>query len=99
MAGVRETGAPFQGPGVSTVNMLEAKTNLSRLVDAVESGAQREVIIARNGKPAARLVPLEHRRPSILGIMEGEFPGYDPTLEEFDADNEAIAKLFYGEAE
>lgn len=39
-----------------TVNMLDAKTNLSKLVEAVESGAESEIVIARNGKPAARLV-------------------------------------------
>ncbi|MDZ4842670.1 MAG: type II toxin-antitoxin system Phd/YefM family antitoxin [Hyphomicrobium aestuarii] len=44
-----------------TVNMLEAKSNLSRLVEAVESGAEREIVIARNGKPAARLVPIRVR--------------------------------------
>ena len=99
MAEVRDSGTPFQGSAVTTVNMLEAKTNLSRLVDAVESGAEREIIIARNGKPAARIVPLQARRPSILGVAKGDFPGYDPSLEDFDADNDAIAKLFYGEAE
>jgi len=43
---------------MTTVNMLDAKSNLSRLVEAIESGAEREIIIARNGKPAARLVPI-----------------------------------------
>ena len=38
-----------------TVNMLDAKTNLSRLVEAVESGDESEILIARNGKPVARL--------------------------------------------
>ena len=41
-----------------TVNMLEAKTSLSHLVESVESGAETEIVIARNGKPAARLVPI-----------------------------------------
>ena len=39
---------------VPTVNMLEAKSNLSRLVEAVETGAETEIIIARNGRPAAQ---------------------------------------------
>ena len=42
----------------SSVNMLEAKSTLSRLVQAVEEGHQAEVVIARNGVPAARLVPI-----------------------------------------
>jgi len=49
------------GAGRRTVNMLEAKTHLSRLVEAIETGAAIEVVIARNGRPVAR--PLHHRDP------------------------------------
>ncbi len=81
----------------TTVNMLEAKTNLSKLVEAVESGRETEVVIARNGKPAARLVAVsakpEGRRP--IGLHDGEYGDF--TLEEFNADDEEIARLFYGE--
>jgi prevent-host-death family protein len=41
-----------------TVNMHDAKSQLSKLVEAVESGETDEVVIARNGRPAARLVPM-----------------------------------------
>lgn len=79
---------------MTTVNMLEAKSNLSRLVAAVESGKQAEIIIARNGKPAARLVPIETRpKGQRIGIAKGEFVVPD----DFDADDEEIAKLFYGD--
>jgi len=87
-------------PAVSRhVNMVEAKTNLSRLVEAIESGAESEIIIARNGKPAARLVPIEEkaRRPVRLGLANGKYPVM--TQEEFDADNDLIAAMFYGETE
>lgn len=79
---------------MAIVNMLEAKSNLSKLVEAVESGAEKEVIIARNGRPAARLVPLDtdDRRP-LLGIAKGLFTVPD----NIDEDNEEIAKLFYGD--
>ena len=43
---------------MTVVNMLDAKSTLSRLVDTVESGAEREIIIIRNGKPMAKLVPI-----------------------------------------
>jgi prevent-host-death family protein len=73
------------------VNILEAKTTLSRLVDAVESGAEREIIIARNGKPAARLVPLEAAPKGLrIGLLEGKLSLPD----DLDADNEAVAQLF-----
>lgn len=54
-----------------TVNVHEAKTHLSRLLDEVEAG--REVIIARAGKPVARLAPLEQTvRPKKLGLLKGK---------------------------
>jgi prevent-host-death family protein len=67
-----------------TVNMLDAKTNLSRLVEAVESGAEAEIIIARNGKPAARLVPIAPPAAGPrIGVAKGQFetPLPDPALE------------------
>lgn len=76
--------------------MLEAKTQLSRLVEAVESGAEKEIIIARNGKPAARLVPIgeaeSKKGTRRLGRLNGRFPSL--SQEEFDADNEEIRALF-----
>jgi prevent-host-death family protein len=79
---------------MSTVNMFEAKTNLSKLVEAVETGREPEIIIARNGRPVARLVPLQatHAGPRI-GIAKGKFV----MPESIDDDNEAIEKLFFGE--
>ena len=81
-----------------TVNMLDAKTRLSQLVDQVESGAEKEIIIARNGKPAARLAPLSAgKKPVRLGLAYDGSPAM--TLEDFDRHNEYIGKLFRGEIE
>jgi prevent-host-death family protein len=49
--------------------MHEAKTGLSRLVERAEAG--EEIIIARAGKPAARLVPFTARRRRRLGLLDG----------------------------
>jgi prevent-host-death family protein len=55
----------------NVVNIHEAKTHLSRLVDDVAAGA--EVVIAKSGKPVARLVPLEKRpRRKTLGLLKGK---------------------------
>jgi prevent-host-death family protein len=81
---------------VSVVNMLEAKTNLSRLVEAVESGAETEIVIARNGRPAARLVAV--RRPNTgrrLGVAKGAFTLPDT----IDAHNATVEALFTGRLE
>lgn len=54
-----------------TVNIHEAKTHLSRLVAEVAEGG--EIVIARAGKPVARLVPLAAAPlPKTLGLLEGK---------------------------
>lgn len=79
---------------MATVNMLEAKTNLSRLVEAVESGRETEIVIARNGKPAARLVPIAPaRKKVIIGLAKGKYEAQ--SLEDFNASDAEIAELFY----
>lgn len=78
------------------VNVHEAKSTLSRLLDAVESGAKSEIVIARNGKPVAKLVAVDvlpPRRPVRLGLAKGKFRLPD----DFDADNDYIAKMMTGE--
>jgi len=53
------------------INIHEAKTNLSRIVDDVAAGA--EVVIAKAGKPMARLVPLAAvPRTKKLGLLKGK---------------------------
>jgi prevent-host-death family protein len=76
---------------MTTVNMLEAKTHLSRLVDAVESGAEGEIIIARNGRPAARLVPIvAQSQRQRIGAAKGKFVVPD----DYDADDTEISRMF-----
>lgn len=78
------------------VNMLQAKSSLSRLVEAVETGAEPEIIIARNGRPAARLVPI---RQSAAGKRIGIAKGRLKVPETIDCDETAIHKLFSGKKE
>lgn len=61
--------------------MLDAKTRLSQLVDAVERGDEAEIIIARNGRPAARLVPLEPAKDARrrIGVAKGWFVAPEPS--------------------
>lgn len=56
---------------VRQVNVHEAKTHLSRLLDEVEAGA--EIIVARAGKPVAKLVALPAaRKLRVLGALKGK---------------------------
>jgi prevent-host-death family protein len=55
---------------MTTVNIHQAKTHLSRLLEQVKAG--RPVVIAKSGRPVARLVPLaEAPRPKRLGLLKG----------------------------
>lgn len=79
-----------------TVNMLQAKTNLSRLVDAIEQGQEREIFIARNGRPAAKLVPLDVTASGKrIGVAKGLFVVPD----NIDMTNAEVARLFLGVTE
>ena len=71
-----------------TVNMHEAKSQLSRLVARVQEG--EEILIARSGKPVARLTRLESKKaPRRLGAAKGkvligkDFDAPVPGFEEF----------------
>ena len=75
------------------VNMLQAKSSLSRLVEAIEQGQEREIIIARNGRPAAKLVPLNSvANGKRIGVAKGKFVVPD----NIDASNAEVAQLFMG---
>ena len=78
---------------MTTVNIHEAKTHLSQLLQDVNRGEQ--VTIAKAGRPVARLVPIEEvGTPSRLGFLEGsaQIPDDFDTL---GADQ--IAAMFGGE--
>ncbi len=78
---------------MTAINMLQAKSNLSRLVESIEQGEEREIIIARNGRPAAKLVPLSSVPASQrIGVAKGLFEVPD----DIDANNAEVARMFLG---
>jgi prevent-host-death family protein len=75
-----------------TVNMHDAKSQLSKLVEAVESGEVDEIIIARNGRPAARLMSMRRNvgTERHIGLAKGMFVApQDPAVGDAE-----IADLF-----
>ena len=55
-----------------TVNVHEAKTHLSRILDEVRAG--RTYVLAKNGEPYARLVPIMPPTEREIGFLEGHVP-------------------------
>lgn len=75
------------------VNILEAKTNFSRLVRLIETKQEDHIVVARHGRPILKMVsyndaPVENR----IGIAKGRLS----CPENIDASNGEIAALFGG---
>lgn len=76
----------------TTVNIHEAKTHLSRLVQRAAAG--EEIVIAKAGEPVARLVPMgPNRQPRRLGGMRGRIVIHDG----FDVLPDDVLAAFEGE--
>lgn len=77
---------------MQTINIHEAKTNLSKLIEETSKG--KEVIISKAGKPVAKLVAYkEELKPRVPGLWKGKVWVSD----DFDDEDEEINKLFHGE--
>ncbi|MDD2800798.1 MAG: type II toxin-antitoxin system prevent-host-death family antitoxin [Methylococcales bacterium] len=81
---------------MQTINLFQAKTHLSKLIDQIASGEESEFVISRNGKPVARMVPIAQQDDVSrrIGIAQGEFS----IPENIDGSNQDVADLFYGKS-
>jgi prevent-host-death family protein len=75
---------------MAQVGMHEAKTKLSQLVERAEAG--EEIVIARNGTPVARLVPVA--KTASLASVRGIWRGRVHVAEDFDELPDDIAEAF-----
>lgn len=72
-------------------NMLEAKTDLSKLVKLLETGEEDVIYIARNNVPVVQMTPVDLKAPSErIGIAKGRFTVPD----EFDSWDDEVEKMF-----
>ena len=74
------------------INVSEAKTNLSKLVDMAYHG--EEVIIAKNNLPLVELVAHKPKAKRKLGLLSGQIKIPDDFLDE----DEEISSMFYGDS-
>ena len=75
---------------MTQVGMHEAKTKLSQLVERAEAG--EDIVIARNGKPVARLVPVV--ATSSLSSVRGAWRGRVQLSDDFDDLPDDVAEAF-----
>ncbi len=80
----------------NAINLYEAKTQLSKLVDRAAAG--EEIVIAKAGKPMARLVPIEPevKRPSLWELAGKNIGGLTYMAPDFNAEDPETLELFYG---
>ena len=77
---------------MQVINIHQAKTNLSKLIEKTQNG--EDVIIAKAGKPVAKLVFFKEKlKPRKLGFWKGKVWMPD----DFNDEDPEINKLFYGE--
>lgn len=69
---------------MATVNVHEAKTHLSALLQRVEAG--EEIVIARSGEPVAKLVPVHKPQPRVPGRWKGKIVIHDSFFEPLSED-------------
>jgi antitoxin (DNA-binding transcriptional repressor) of toxin-antitoxin stability system len=73
------------------LNLFDARTHFSRLIEQIASGAEDEFIIKRNGKPVAKVVPAQPADASSrIGIAKGKFVVPD----DIDWHNDEVARRF-----
>lgn len=58
---------------METIDLIDAAADLERLVERIASGAAPEIVIARDGKPVARIVPVSVDVGRRIGIANGAF--------------------------
>ncbi|MBR5509880.1 MAG: hypothetical protein IKV59_07490 [Lachnospiraceae bacterium] len=79
---------------MTQVNMLEAKTDLSKLVKMLETGQEEIIYLARNGKAVVQMTLIPKKPVSKrIGVAEGKFKVPD----EFDAWDKEIEEMFGGD--
>jgi prevent-host-death family protein len=78
----------------AVVNIASAKARLPELVERAAHG--EEIVLARNGKPKARLVPFETPKPYVHGAGRGKWTGVERVLQRsLPAD---LLAAFYGKS-
>ena len=67
------------------LNLYEAKTNFSRLVQFLIDWKEESIIVKKNGKPVIELIPITTKNSKRIGAAKKEMKDFDISLEEFNS--------------
>lgn len=67
------------------LNLYEAKTNFSKIIQLIVDGKEDLITVKKNGKPVAKLTPITEKNSKRIGAAKKEMEGFDISMEEFDA--------------
>ncbi|MFN2269181.1 MAG: type II toxin-antitoxin system Phd/YefM family antitoxin [Desulfonatronovibrio sp.] len=77
---------------MQTINIADNEIHLAHLIKSIESGEDEMIIIARQGKPIAKITPFsDNHMGQRIGSAKGKFE----VPEDIDSDNELISQMFY----
>ena len=67
------------------INIYEAKSNFSKLVQSLIDGKEEVIIISKNGKPVVQMTTIAKKNSKRVGIAKKEMENFDISLEEFNS--------------
>lgn len=67
------------------INIYNAKTNFSKIIQLIIEGKEDIIIISKNGKPVAQLTPIFKKNSKRIGIAKEEMKDFDMSLDDFNA--------------
>ena len=67
------------------INIYDAKTNFSKLIQALIDEKEEMIIISKNGKPVVQMTLISKKNSKRIGAAKKEMEGFDMSLEDFNS--------------
>ena len=67
------------------INIYEAKTNFSKIIQMIADGTEDVIIISKNGKPTAQITRIAKKNSKRVGAAKKEMEGFDITVDDLDS--------------
>lgn len=71
--------------GFMEINIYDAKTNFSKLIQALIDEKEEMIIISKNGKPVVQMTLISKKNSKRIGAAKKEMEGFDMSLEDFNS--------------